>query len=61
MLLDELTSEEFLQVVRLDPVVIIPWGATEAHGPHLPLCTDSIQPEAIAIAAASVMPLYAGP
>jgi creatinine amidohydrolase len=52
MLLDELTSEEFAQVVKLNPVVIIPFGATEAHGPHLPLCTDSIQPEAIAIATA---------
>jgi creatinine amidohydrolase len=61
MLLDELTSEEFLQVVRLDPVVIIPWGATEAHGPHLPLCTDSIQPEAIAMAAAERMECLVAP
>jgi len=30
------------------PVVILPIGATEAHGPHLPLDTDSVQPESIA-------------
>lgn len=30
------------------PVIILPIGATEAHGPHLPLDTDSVQPESIA-------------
>ena len=28
--------------------MILPIGGTEAHGPHLPLSTDSLQPEAIA-------------
>ncbi|MEI6796228.1 MAG: creatininase family protein [Methanomassiliicoccales archaeon] len=61
MLLDEMTSEEFAQMVRLDPVVIIPFGATEAHGPHLPLCTDSVQPEAIAMAAAERLECLVAP
>lgn len=61
MLLDELTSEEFAQVVRLKPVVIIPFGATEAHGPHLPLCTDSVQPEAVAMAAAERLECLVAP
>jgi creatinine amidohydrolase len=30
------------------PVVILPVGATEAHGPYLPLDADSVQPESIA-------------
>lgn len=33
-------------------VVILPVGSVEEHGPHLPLCTDSIQPEFVALEAA---------
>jgi creatinine amidohydrolase len=44
----EMSSMEFAEAVRSNPVVIVPFGACEAHGPHLPLGTDSIQPEAIA-------------
>lgn len=46
--LDRLTSDEFEKAMKKRPVVILPIGATEAHGPHLPLDTDSLQPEAIA-------------
>ncbi len=31
---------------------VLPWGATEAHNHHLPYATDTIQAEAVAIAAA---------
>ncbi|OPY33214.1 MAG: Creatinine amidohydrolase [Methanomassiliicoccales archaeon PtaU1.Bin124] len=48
MRIAELTSDEFAESVRSDPVVIIPFGAIEAHGPHLPLSTDCIQPVAMA-------------
>lgn len=34
-------------------VAVLPWGATEAHNTHLPYGTDSIETEAIAIAAAA--------
>lgn len=34
--------------MKRKPLVILPIGATEAHGPHLPLATDSLQPESIA-------------
>ena len=47
MYLDELTMPEFQEKVKQNPVVILPLGAEE-HGPHLPLCTDSIQPEYVA-------------
>jgi creatinine amidohydrolase len=33
-------------------VAVLPWGATEAHNRHLPYATDTIETEAIAIAAA---------
>ena len=47
MRLDELTSERFAECVKGNPLVILPLGATEAHGPHLPLGTDTFQPEYI--------------
>jgi creatinine amidohydrolase len=48
MYLDEMTMPEFEEKVKQNPVVILPLGAIEEHGPHLPLCTDSIQPEYVA-------------
>jgi creatinine amidohydrolase len=48
MNLDDLTMEEFKEKVDENTVVILPIGAVEEHGPHLPLSTDSIQPEFIA-------------
>jgi len=46
--LDELSSKEAAQVSKEGTVVIFPVGSVEEHGDHLPLCTDSIQPEYIA-------------
>jgi len=40
----DMTSEEFDTIVRKDPVVILPIGALEEHGRHLPLGADLIQP-----------------
>ncbi len=48
MYLDQLTKKEFSEKVNEDTVVILPIGATEEHGDHLPLSTDSLQPEFIA-------------
>ncbi|HEX9340926.1 MAG TPA: creatininase family protein [Thermoplasmata archaeon] len=44
MRLDEMTSEEFAAIAKKDPVVIVPVGALEEHGRHLPLGADMIQP-----------------
>jgi len=52
MRLDALSSVEFKKAMAKRPVVILPVGGTEAHGGHLPLCTDSVQPERIADAVA---------
>lgn len=39
--------------VRENPIVIVPVGALEAHGPHLPLGADQLQAESTADALAS--------
>ncbi|MBS1814628.1 MAG: creatininase family protein [Acidobacteria bacterium] len=47
MRLEEMTWEEVNAVDR-STVVIVPFGAMEQHGPHLPLKTDALIGEAIA-------------
>jgi len=42
--LDELTSAEFAKRIGPETVVLLPIGAMEEHGPHLPLAADLIQP-----------------
>lgn len=46
--LAEMTWEELRDVPKARAVAILPVGATEAHGPHLPLGTDVIIAEAMA-------------
>jgi creatinine amidohydrolase len=41
--LDELTSADVARL-RRKPVVLLPVGAVEQHGPHLPLGADILQP-----------------
>jgi creatinine amidohydrolase len=51
--LAEMTWMEFAHRVRDErPIVLVPIGATEQHGPHLPLSTDVILPQAVATAVA---------
>ncbi len=47
--LDELSTIEAKQAAANGTVVIFPIGSVEEHGVHLPLCTDSIQSEYIAV------------
>jgi creatinine amidohydrolase len=47
--LDELSMKEVEKVARTGVVVIFPIGSVEEHGDHLPLCTDSLQPEFVAL------------
>jgi len=46
--MEEMTAEEFLAKMDEDTLVIVPLGATEAHGIHLPLGTDTFQPQWVA-------------
>jgi creatinine amidohydrolase len=48
MHLADLTSADFATAVNPNTVVILPVGAVEAHGPHLPLAADILQPMAVA-------------
>src|SRR3981189_3766060 len=51
---EELTSAQLADRLAADPdcVALIPVGATEQHGPHLPIGTDTIIATALADAAA---------
>ena len=46
---DELSMDEVKKAALENKVVIIPCGSIEEHGKHLPICTDSIQAEFIAL------------
>jgi creatinine amidohydrolase len=45
----ELDSRSFERRLATNPLVIVPVGALEAHGPHLPLGADQLQAEATAL------------
>jgi creatinine amidohydrolase len=48
--------------VRPDPLVLVPVGSTEQHGPHLPLSTDTVIAQAVAErVAAALRPGADGP
>lgn len=46
---DELNMKDAEEAAECGRVVIIPVGSVEEHGDHLPLCTDSLQPEYVAL------------
>ncbi|HNN93140.1 MAG TPA: creatininase family protein, partial [Pseudomonadota bacterium] len=46
--LAELTYPAVERLLSSDPIVLLPLGATEAHGPHLPLATDVYLSEEVA-------------
>lgn len=54
ILFAELTREES-RAIASDGVLILPVGATEQHGPHLPVGTDSMGAEHVARAAAEAL------
>ncbi|MGZ3405876.1 MAG: creatininase family protein, partial [Polyangia bacterium] len=53
--LAELTWREAAELVPRRPVVLVPIGSTEAHGPHLPLATDAILSDELAARAAAAL------
>lgn len=50
-----LTYEEAARVVSRGAFALLPVGATEAHGPHLPLATDVLIAETAALRTASLL------
>ncbi|MCI4368951.1 MAG: creatininase family protein [Thermoplasmata archaeon] len=57
----EVDSRTFERSLPDDPLIILPVGALEAHGPHLPLGADQIQAEATAEALATRLDAYVAP
>jgi creatinine amidohydrolase len=53
---DELTWPEMREAISQQPVVLLPFGAVEDHGPHLPLNTDNVIVETICVEAARRVP-----
>ena len=41
ILIEEMTFERYLERIRGGAVVILPCGAIEQHGPHLPMKADA--------------------
>ena len=59
--LDHLTWPEIKAAAERDAVVIVPVGSTEQHGYHLPLSTDVVLPESLAIEAGAELEVAGGP
>jgi creatinine amidohydrolase len=57
----DMTWEEIAQAAQADIPIIIPVGATEQHGRHLPVCTDWVLPEQVIGEAGRVRDLIVGP
>ena len=58
---DRLTWPEVAQAIERGSGIILPVGAIEQHGPHLPVDTDSFLADSIATAAASAHDLLVAP
>ena len=57
MILEEMTTVEVEAALKTCRSVFIPFGVMEAHGPHLPLSTDTIQADDAGKRAAALVPL----
>ena len=57
--MDQISWVDYQQRVNEGAVVFLPCGATEQHGPHLPLGTDALLSTAIA-ATADQRPAHLG-
>jgi creatinine amidohydrolase len=58
----ELTWTEYQErLARENPVILLPVGALEQHGPHLPMGTDHMIPTAIARRVAESIPAIVAP
>jgi creatinine amidohydrolase len=53
---EELTWPEMREAIVRQPVVLLPFGTLEDHGPHLPISTDNVIVEAISLETARRAP-----
>jgi len=61
MILAEMTMTQVEQGLKTCKSLLIPFGALEEHGPHLPLATDTLQALEVAIKASKLVPLFVAP
>ena len=61
MILEEISMKEFEKKAKIIKTVIIPVGSLEAHGPHLPLGTDTIEVYEIAKTVAKSVDVFVAP
>jgi creatinine amidohydrolase len=60
-LMEDMTWPEVARAAELEMPVVLAVGATEQHGPHLPLSTDCHLPVGVALEAAKRIPLLVAP
>jgi creatinine amidohydrolase len=58
---DELSMKEAEKAAKTCNAIIFPVGSVEEHGEHLPLSTDSIQPEYVALEVAKITKCLVAP
>jgi len=61
VIVEELTMTEFEAGLERSRTILLPFGAVEEHGPHLPLSTDTIEAYEVCKKAALRLPLFVAP
>lgn len=61
MIIDQITSEDFRRGLEQTRTVLLPIGATEEHGPHLPIGTDTFQAVDVCERLAERRPVFVAP
>jgi creatinine amidohydrolase len=61
MIIEEMTMNEFAAGLERTKTVLIPFGATEEHGPHLPLATDTLHAAAVGRRLSERRPIFIAP
>jgi creatinine amidohydrolase len=61
VLLENLTWFDVKEYLKTESVILLPVGSIEQHGPHLPLATDSINVQHLAVKAAEASQVLVAP
>ncbi len=61
MVIEDMTMTEFERGLEKTRTVLVPFGATEEHGPHLPLSTDTLHAATVGRRLAERRPLFVAP
>lgn len=61
MVIEEMTSREISEGLRMTRTVLLPVGATEGHGSHLPTGTDTFMARDVCVRVAERRPIFVAP